>query len=115
MSWGHWLESRGQSVEDLNVRKKTYYEGLARELGIVTKKRDRDVVTLRYLFWCEAQRVTGMSFSAIGKLTGGHDHSSVSHGIRKVKEFKASKDKEVLYFEKEFNKIVAEYEKGNCI
>lgn len=51
------------------------------------KSRKREVVMARQIFGYFARNYLGMRLVAIGEFLGGKDHTTVIHGIGKVREF----------------------------
>jgi chromosomal replication initiation ATPase DnaA len=63
-------------------------EVIAKEQGTTVKEMlsgysGRRVYPARCAFWHHLRHVRGVSYSEIGRRTGGYDHSSVWYGVRK--------------------------------
>ena len=52
--------------------------------ALVGQGRDRTLTYWRHILMYLAHRFTGYSFPQIGRLTGGRDHTTVLHGVRKI-------------------------------
>ncbi|UDF29807.1 UNVERIFIED_ORG: hypothetical protein LHK14_00345 [Roseateles sp. XES5] len=53
-------------------------------LQLYSRRRDAGTVLPRHMAWALASRMTTHSYSAIGRLMGGRDHASVSHGVQRI-------------------------------
>ena len=53
-------------------------------LQLYSKRRDAGTVLPRQMAWTLASRLTTHSYSTIGRLMGGRDHSTVMHGVAKI-------------------------------
>jgi len=51
---------------------------------LYSRRRDAGTVLPRQMAWTLASRLTTHSYSTIGRLMGGRDHSTVVHGIAKI-------------------------------
>lgn len=54
------------------------------KMEICSQRRTNDLCYNRQLIWQIAKKITGMSLPQMGRLTGGRDHTTVLHGIRKT-------------------------------
>lgn len=54
------------------------------KMELFSQRRTNDLCYNRQLVWQIAKKVTPMSLPQMGKLTGGRDHTTVLHGIRKT-------------------------------
>jgi chromosomal replication initiation ATPase DnaA len=73
---------------------------------VISKNRKGTAVRARYLVWNHIRTVKpSMSYRRIGLLTGGHDHSTVMHGLAALKQW-LEYDKEIIEEYKIFNKLI---------
>jgi hypothetical protein len=54
------------------------------KVGVLSERRDNEVVKARHIFFWLARRFTLRSLPYIGRMIGGRDHTTVLHGTRKV-------------------------------
>ena len=60
---------------------------------ISSKKRTSDIVLPRHIFMYLCRELTEYSFSSVGSLLGGRDHSTIIHGAEKIaKEIKTDEN-----------------------
>lgn len=91
---------------------------VAKELGILTKSRKREIKEVRWLFWNWLRKNSTLSYKVIGEITG-HDHATVIFGFNKfdfeqryisLDKFKIVKDKceciDPIYLVKGFEKLL---------
>lgn len=51
---------------------------------LYSRRKDADTVLPRHMAWTLATRLTEHSYSAIGRMMGGRDHSTVMKGVEKM-------------------------------
>jgi chromosomal replication initiation ATPase DnaA len=74
---------------------------------VISKIRKATAVRARYLVWNHIRTTKpSMSFRRIGLITGGHDHSTVMHGLAALNQW-LEYDKEIIEEYKIFNKLLA--------
>lgn len=70
-----------------------YFENF--QIDFTLKGRRRDVVDARHICYFLIKKYTGLSLEQIAQLIGNQDHSTVIHGISKVKNLLSSGDNEI--------------------
>lgn len=76
---------------DLIVRAVGAVGGMTRH-ELMRDTRREEHVRLRFAAWWLASKMTPLSLSAIGRLSNGRDHTSVSSGIARCDEMRAASD-----------------------
>ena len=57
-------------------------------MTVLSKSRKGSAPSARYFIWSQLRKQDpNRSFEKIGMVTGGHDHATVMHGIRTLKEW----------------------------
>lgn len=51
---------------------------------LYSRRKDADTVLPRHMAWTLATRLTTHSYSAVGRMMGGRDHSTVMKGVEKM-------------------------------
>lgn len=114
MSWEAWLVREVALFEDTNTTEEKLKK-MAEHLGIITKSRKREIILKRYCYWEWVRKKTDFALERIGRLTGGHDHATVLHGIRELRSKLYIKDALMVQALKDFEILVERYEKRNRI
>lgn len=92
-------------IKDLNEEHETLSIREAVEiLGIKTKCRDSEIVARRRWFWFfMKQKYSSLTFTFLGKITGGHDHATVMNGNKEIKSNKHYVKSIEIYKESVYN------------
>lgn len=67
---------------------------------IFAKTREWRIVYARHMVWYILREHYNLSYPYIGELTGGRDHTSIIHGVRRIKNDpeKLDESQKVLFF-----------------
>jgi Bacterial dnaA protein helix-turn-helix len=63
---------------------------------LMSTRRLRNIVIPRQIFYYLAKKHTFASFPAMGRRMGGYDHSTVMHGVMRIKEMVDDGDENVI-------------------
>jgi len=73
-----------KSVDDIITAISDYFQVPATDL--LGTSRKKEIVFPRQISWLLCKDILKMSYEAIGKDFGGKNHTTIMHGIKKIKE-----------------------------
>ncbi|MCP4561980.1 MAG: hypothetical protein GY873_08595 [Bosea sp.] len=66
--------------------------GVNRHEIMATRRTTDERAHLRFACWWLADKMTELSLNTLGRLSGGRDHTTVMHGLRRAEELRASSE-----------------------
>lgn len=106
----HIQPAEGRNIDDL-IRVVCEETGIPMD-RIRMRTRKREVVIARQLLVYYGRAYYGMSYSELGGLIGGRDHSTAIHAKQSIEDLIISKNDLVCLFAKKINKRLEERNNG---